>query len=203
VPHRNRVDPFGALIATSARGTLMGNRGCLHDASGAIRRDGMGKRWIACLLAFKGRKRAILRAGRYTELFFLDEATALSAGHRPCAECRRDAYRAFRKALARAGGPPDSAPVSIVDDLLHGARLPVGPARPTWRAPFRDLPDGTMVMRDGAPHLLWRFKLRRWSREGYGPAGAIKTRDAAVLTPRLIVGALAAGYRCAVHPNVA
>ena len=91
MPLQNRVTPFGALIATESRGTLMGNRGCLHDEQQRIRRPFVGKRWIICVLEFRGRHRAVMSPGRYTELFFLDEATALAAGHRPCAECQRSA----------------------------------------------------------------------------------------------------------------
>lgn len=203
MPRRNRVDPFGAVIAVPARGTLMGNRGCLHDGAGTIIREHVGARWIACLLSFKGRKRAIARPGRYTELFFLDEATALSAGHRPCAECRRAAYRVFRAATARAGGPAASAPVEDVDRLLHAARLPVGPMRMTWLAALASLPDGAMVVRDGAPHLVRRGALHAWSPAGYGPATAPGLKSVGVLTPRLIVGVLASGYHAGIHPSAA
>ena len=96
-PKQNRVTPFSTLIATPARGTLMGNRGCLHDDHAQIRRPFQGQRWIICLLEFKGRKRSIMTPGQYTELFFLDEATALAAGHRPCAECQRDRFNLFRE----------------------------------------------------------------------------------------------------------
>ena len=95
MPHQNRVTPDSQLIATPARGTLTGNRGCLHNERGEIRRPFVGKRWIACLLEFRGRRRAVMTPGFYTELFFLDEVTALAAGHRPCAECRREEYNRF------------------------------------------------------------------------------------------------------------
>src|SRR6478735_712658 len=98
-PRRNRVDPWGELIAVPERGALMGNRGVLHDDEGRVRRDFRLETWIACLLEFKGRRRPIMRPNHYTELFFLDEATSLAAGHRPCAECRRADYNAFRAAL--------------------------------------------------------------------------------------------------------
>src|SRR4051794_17425396 len=116
MPLQNRVTPLGELIAVSERGLLYGNRGCLHDGEGRIRRSFDGTRWIACVLEFKGRRRTpLLQPGRYTELFFLDEATAFAAGHRPCAECRRDDYRrvpgiwgaaAPPPAPPRRGGPP-------------------------------------------------------------------------------------------------
>ena len=95
-PHQNRVDPFGRLVADPVRGAWFGNRGCLHDDEGQIRRFHSGRRWIYCRLEFKGRQRELLQPGRYTELFFLDEATAFAAGHRPCAECLRDRFNEFR-----------------------------------------------------------------------------------------------------------
>ncbi len=104
VPLQNRVTPLGELIAHPARGLVYGNRGCLHDADGRIRRRYQVRRWIACRLEFRGRRRSpLMQPGRYTELFFLDDATALAAGHRPCAECRREDYDRFTSALA---GPP-------------------------------------------------------------------------------------------------
>src|SRR6202451_2054834 len=103
VSRQNRVTPFGDLVATPERGTFMGNRGVLHDAEGRIKRVWQLKRWIVCVLEFRGRKRQVMTPGRYTELFFLDEATALAAGHRPCAECRRQRFNAFRDAWKPGG----------------------------------------------------------------------------------------------------
>src|SRR5919108_4199279 len=119
---RNRVTPLGELIADPARGLVYGNRGCLHDADGRIRRRYAGRRWIACRLEFKGRRRApLLQPGKYTELFFLDEATAFAAGHRPCAECRRDDYDRFVALwAARHDGEPGAG---AIDRRLHGERL--------------------------------------------------------------------------------
>src|SRR5688572_32956373 len=98
MPWRNRVTPLGDIVATPERGTLMGNRGCLHDGGGNVRRAWQVKRWLICVLEFRGRRRRVMTPGHYTELFFLDEATALAAGHRPCAECRRSRFDAFRRA---------------------------------------------------------------------------------------------------------
>src|SRR3979490_1903159 len=115
MPLQNRVTPFSALVADPARGLVYGNRGCLHDADGHIRRRYNGKRWIACLLEFRGRHRpALQQPGRYTELFFLDEATAFAAGHRPCAECRRPDYLRFLDAWAKATGLADRARLRAV-----------------------------------------------------------------------------------------
>jgi hypothetical protein len=122
MPRQNRVTPFGDIIATPERGTFMGNRGVLHDQQGNIRRQWQLKRWLVCVLQFRGRKRTVMSPGRYTELFMLDEATALAAGHRPCAECRRERFNAFRSAwrLARAADA-SSLPTAVeIDNCLHG-----------------------------------------------------------------------------------
>src|SRR5271154_6206734 len=107
MPRQNRVNPLGEIIATSERGTFMGNRGVLHDDEGRIRRKWQGKRWLVCVLEFRGRKLKVMTPGRYTELFFLDEATALAAGHRPCAECRHARFLDFCNAW-RTANPGDS-----------------------------------------------------------------------------------------------
>src|SRR5262245_55986026 len=162
-PLQNRVDPFGALIAVPARGALMGNRGRLHDASRRIvRRVASGYRaWVTCRLEFRGRWRAVMTPGRYTELFFLDEATALAAGHRPCGECRRSDYRRFRTAWL-AGNPgrgiAPGAPIAALDRELHRDRLAADGRQRTFPAPLATLPDGVIVTLPGAadPLLVWR-----------------------------------------------
>ena len=122
MPRQNRVTPLGDLIADPARGSVYGNRGCLHDDAGVIRRRFNGKRWIACRLAFRGWHRTpLMQPGRFTELFFLDEATAFAAGHRPCALCRRDDYVRFVE-IWRAIHP-DVAGADAIDALLHAERV--------------------------------------------------------------------------------
>src|SRR2546426_5734544 len=122
LPRQNRVTPFGELIATPERGTLMGKRGgCLHDTAQRIVRPFVSRRWIACLLEFKGRRRTVMTPGRYTELFFLDEATALAAGHRPCAECQRARYDLFRAHWAGRGRKLPGT--DHMDDVLHAQRI--------------------------------------------------------------------------------
>ncbi len=151
MPRRNRVTPFGTLIAVDARGTLMGNRGCVHDASGVIRRPYQVKRWLICLLEFKGRHREVMRPGQYTELFFLDEATAFAAGHRPCAECQRGRYELFRDAWLRAGletGGAARPSAETIDAELHRARI-AGGRQVTYAARLDTLPDGTFVSSEG------------------------------------------------------
>jgi hypothetical protein len=201
-PLQNRVTPAGDPIATAARGTLMGNRGRLHDdARRVVRRVVPSYRaWVTCVLAFRGRRRAVMTPGRYTELFFLDEATALAAGHRPCGECRRADFQRF-KAAWRAGNPrhrlPAGCRIGAIDAVLHEDRLAPGGGQRTYEAALAALPDGTFVRRPGepTPHLVWRGALRPWSPAGYGaprrpPGGGRVT----VLTPRSTVAAIAAGY---------
>jgi len=200
MPRQNRVTPFSTLIATPARGTLMGNRGCLHDGNGQIVRPYRGRLWISCLTSFKGRHRPLMTPGHYTELFFLDEAVAFSAGHRPCAECRRAAYRAFRAAWDRAGLPPcDRA--SDIDRQLHAARL-AGRAQNRLTLPAEHLPDGAFVLdRDGRALLVLGPLALPYAPEGYGaplprPAGPV-----AALTPGPLLAVLRAGYRPLLHPS--
>ena len=129
MPRRNRVTPFGEIVAVPERGTMMGNRGVLHDAEGRIRRPWQVKRWLICLLEFRGRHRVVMAPGRYTELFFLDEATGLAAGHRPCSECRRGRFLAFRDAWAAGNGravPPEMIQAGTIDDRLHAERVGSG-----------------------------------------------------------------------------
>jgi hypothetical protein len=194
---QNRVDPWGRLVATPARGDMLGNRGVIHDEHGAIRRQWKVKAWICCRLQFKGRQRQVMTPNRWTELFFLDEATALSAGHRPCFECRRADARAFKSAWLVGQQRNDDPPIGAVDDVLHAERL-----RP-WPAPPDGLPDGAMVERDGGAWLLWRGSLWPWSFAGYGAPAPLDATPVAVLTPRSTVAALASGYRPAVHSSLA
>lgn len=205
MPHTNRVDPFGNLHATHARGTFMGNRGCLHDERGRIRRPFAHKAWVTCRLSWKGASRSVFTPGRYSELFFLDEATAMAAGHRPCNACRREAFLAFRSAWqpTEAGGPFVRA--AIMDQQIHAERIAPDGAKKTFTAQLRTLPDGVMVVLPGdpaGPRLLWRGKLLTWSFEGYSDPAAVTPRMAAdVLTPRSICDAIGRGYPVGVHPS--
>src|SRR5919197_5421913 len=157
MPLQNRVTPLGELVADPARGLVYGNRGCLHDAGGRIRRRYDGRRWIACRLEFRGRRRRpLLQPGRYTELFFLDEATAMAAGHRACAECRRADYDRLL-AIWRELHPGESG-AEAIDARLHAERL-----APRREAPLDDLPDGAFVLRERTPWLLCGAPLLRLS----------------------------------------
>jgi hypothetical protein len=181
---QNRVTPLGELIATPERGLVYGNRGCLHDAQRRIRRRFQVKRWIACRLEFRGRHRADpMPPGRYTGLFFLDEATAFAAGHRPCAECRRDDYNRFR---AIWGGAPRA---DEIDEVLHAERT-AGP----HEEPCDELPDGAFVLVDGEPWLVLGDELLRWTPGGYADRRRRPPETAVVVTPRSTVRVLRAGW---------
>ncbi|MEA2171907.1 MAG: hypothetical protein QOF76_5207 [Solirubrobacteraceae bacterium] len=181
VPRRNRVTPFSELIADPARGLVYGNRGCLHNARGEIVRHHQVQRWIACVLEFKDRRHEIMRPGHYTELFFLDEATAFAAGHRPCAECRRPDYKRYM----------EIAGATRADEI--DARL-AGERERRWTAPFADLPDGTIVADGGAAWLVARGALLRWTPAGYTERRALPVGEATVLTPPTSVAVLRAGW---------
>src|SRR5271169_266987 len=190
-PLQNRVDPFGELHAVAERGGLMGNRGGrLHrDDQTLSRSRWKNKHWLICVCEFKGRRRDVW--GRYyTELFFLDEPTALAAGHRPCFECRRDAAKAFRVAFP---GRPDR--VNPIDDKLHDERVENRSKR-LWRTRLGDLPEGAMIGRGGRAYAVRGGSLWPWSFAGYGAPEPLEPSAVAdVLTPPSTVAALAAGYR--------
>lgn len=191
---QNRVTPFGDLVALPARGLLFGNRGGrFHDPGTRTlrRRRWASRRWLVCVLDFKGRHRDTVWGRGYTELFFLDEPTALAAGHRPCAECRRAGARAFQAACGHTGRLED------LDLRLHAERL--GP-RETRR--LGALPEGAMVAEDGQA-FAWRGGgLLPWSAQGYGtPIPAEPGRAVRVLTPPLTLAALASGYAPLWHPS--
>ena len=195
MPRRNRVTPLGELVAHPARGLVYGNRGCLHNGRGEIVRRFQVKRWIACRLEFKGWHRSpLLQPGRFTELFFLDEATAFAAGHRPCALCRREDYARFMELV----GEPRA---DDIDTRLHAERL--GPHR---RAPAASLPAGSFVLWDDAPWLVLDDELRRWSPAGYTDRRRRGTERATVITPPSLVDVLRSGWSGAVpllHPSAA
>jgi hypothetical protein len=198
-PRRNRVTPLGELVATPARGLVYGNRGCLHDADGRIRRRYAGRRWIACRLRFRGwHREPLMQPGRFTELFFLDEATAFAAGHRPCALCRREDYDRFG-ALFR--GP---AGADAIDARLHHERLDGG-GRRLHEAALDELPDGALVLRDGEPWLVRGAELRRWTVAGYAERAPRPAGESAVLiTPPSLVEVLRADWSGVVpliHPS--
>ena len=192
----NRVTPFGVLEADPARGSLMGNRGCLVNAQGELVRRWQLERWIACVLEFKGRRRHPLMApGRYTELFFLDEATACAAGHRPCHECRRADAEAFADAWRVTHRRDRRLPE--IDARLHRERT-LGAYR---QAACAELPPGTMVSLEGRAWLVTDDGLRAWTHAGYTDRRLRPREAVTVLTPPSIVAAMHAGWRPEVHPS--
>ncbi len=210
MPRQNRVSPFGDILAAPERGTFMGNRGVLHDAEGHIKRAWQVKRWLVCVLEFKRRKRQVMTPGRYTELFFLDEATALAAGHRPCAECRHARFRAFRNAWGTAnpgdGGSPRPT-ATLIDDRLHAERIASDHSKRSFRGSLDELPDGvfvTVAAWGEQAYLVWGDHLLAWSPAGYGERRRRpKGEEVMVLTPKSTVGAIRAGYVPAIHPSAA
>lgn len=180
---RNRVTPFSDIVAVPLRGLFMGNRGCLHK-DGELVRHHAGKRWIVCEIDFRNRRVEQWAEGRYTVLFFHDEAVALAAGHRPCAECRRGRYNEFRAAW---GGAPSA---DDMDAQLHRERL-----GDHCDAAWGSLPNGTFVIYDDMPAVVSGSKLVPWSATGYGvPVHRPAKGTVTVLTPPSTVAALASGY---------
>ncbi len=185
----------------------MGNRGgCLHDTAQRIVRPFVSRRWIACLLEFKGRRRTVMTPGRYTELFFLDEATALAAGHRPCAECQRTRYDLFRERWAVANPDLTTLARPSADDMdrvLHAERLGTGGAKRTYRDRLSRLPIGVMVADDEhRAFLVHERGLLRWTPGGYAGRESLRENaELSVLTPRSIVQAIARGLPVSLHPS--
>jgi hypothetical protein len=203
MPLQNRVTPLGELIADPARGLVYGNRGCLHDAGGRIRRDFAVRRWIACRLEFRGWQRGPkMQPGRFTELFFLDDATALAAGHRPCALCRREDYNRLLEVWTRLY--PGYRGADAIDLRLHEQRLD-GRKRRLHAVAYDELPDGAYVVVEDAPWLVWGDGLLRWSASGYQRRAPRPRRGRALLlTPPSLVELLRDGWQGLVplaHPS--
>jgi hypothetical protein len=188
-----RVAPTGELVLTDLRCEWLGNRGCLHRAPGVLSRPWAVMRWITCVTSFKDRRHPLWGPGRYTPLFLFDEAVALAAGHRPCAECRRPAYRAFRDAWNVATG--EGLGADAMDLVLHRDRRD-GDHQRTHVRPWREVPTGTFVASTGGPAVVLPDAIVPWAADhGYGaawprPGGG----DATVLTPSITVDLLAVGY---------
>ena len=195
MPLQNRVQPTGDILAHPARGRFMGNRGLLHDAEQRLtHRRWRHKAWVCCLLSFKSRRRPLMAPGAYTELFFHDEAVALAAGHRPCGECRRADLAAFLDAAGHSG------PVAAFDTRLHAARaIPRRYAQRRVEAGAASLPDGTFILTDTGPALLWQDALYPFLPDGYRAPCPRPTGPVPCLTPAPTLTALRAGYR----PSVA
>jgi hypothetical protein len=202
MPLQNRVTPFGEIVAIPERGTMLGNRGGrFHDPQTRrlYRRRFASRRWICCELTFKNRKHEVF-GQRYTALFFLDEATAFAAGHRPCFECRRADAIAFRDAFARGNGLAAPPGADAMDLILHAERRSERKEVADWRK----LPDGAMLTLGETPCLVFGGELLAWTPSGYRRCDAAPSRHAKrLLTPPSIVAALSAGYAPRLHPTAA
>ena len=199
MPLQNRVMPSGDIIATPHRGLFTGNRGIIHDpATKTLTRRWAGKAWLTCVCEFRGRRREVMGGRSWTELFFLDEATALAAGHRPCFFCRRDDAVRFRSAWEQGNGVRRILARDI-DAVLHRERLSGGKKRlHAWTMPLEGLPDGAMLQEGPESFLVVQGRALAWSSAGYRKApNAIQ--DAMLLTPPSTLRALLAGYRPVLH----
>lgn len=206
---RNRIDPWGDLHAVPARGLFTGNRGCVVDAHEQVVRHHAGTLWIICLTRFRDWRWPLARPGRWTPLFFLDDAVALAAGHRPCGFCRRADYLAYKAAVGTALG--ERLDAAALNARLHRERLRPGRGlvragdRLTWEAPLATLPDGTVICTpDGHCHLVRGAWLKPFGFDGWGaPRPRNEVLSARVLTPPTSVTALAHGYVPVLHPTAA
>ncbi|MEM8530734.1 MAG: hypothetical protein AAGF95_07820 [Chloroflexota bacterium] len=203
MPLQNRVTPYSSIEVAPARGLLMGNRGCLHnDQRELVSQRWRHRAWISCVLQHGDRRRTLMQPRHYTELFFLDEAVALAAGHRPCALCRRAAFEAFRTAVSTQS----RVRATQLDAMLHSERVARMRGQVSWRDTLGNLPDGSMIVLPDVPDQVWlkhKGCLLRWSHVGYDCA--IPLSDAQiveVLTPPTIRCALAAGYEPILHSSV-
>jgi hypothetical protein len=203
MPLQNRVDPFGTIFRTPARGTMMGNRGgALHNEKREIVRQFKDRRWIACVLEFRGRKRMVMSPNRYTELFFLDEAVAFAAGHRPCAECRHERFQAFQHAWQRGTGALEPPRAPQMDAELHPSRIDRRGNKVTSEAELHSLPNGCFVAIAGSAYLVWDNALLLWAPEGYTRKDLRPDRsEVELLTPKPIVACFQAGYLPQIHPS--
>jgi hypothetical protein len=198
-PLQNRVDPFGQLIRTKARGAWMGNRGLIHNEHQQIIRTFRLKAWITCRLEFKGRHRLVMTPNLYTELFFLDEATAFSAGHRPCAECRREDYNRFKAAWVKGNpsyGFNEKTPIGKIDEIMHQERIDENGKKATHIERLDTLPNGSFIEHKNRPFIIKQPSLiSAWTAFGYTETIELaRAIEVVVLTPKSIVNAFRAGF---------
>lgn len=203
---QNRVDPWGKLNSVSARGKWLGNRGILHNEQQQVVAPWRHQSWVTCELDFQGRKREIFSPGNYSELFFLDEATALSAGHRPCAECRRERFNEFKARWCAANIEvtlPSSVPISQIDKQLHLERAVRGGGKVTFQSEFKAVPAGAFIEINGVAFLLWLGRLHQWSPHGYSQTSVVLSPSelVTVLTPASIVRLFQHGFEPQVHES--
>ena len=192
---------MGEIVRAPERGKLMGNRGILHNAQQEIIRPYQVKRWIICVLRFKNRRRQVMSPNQYTELFFLDEATALAAGHRPCFECQRERAKAFQATWQQAFKLQKLPTVAEMDTQLHAERLTderllKDKRKRTFTAVLGELPDGVFVQIEKRPCLWWQQQLYPWTMAGYlAPIQHALSATVPVLTPYSTVGVIKYGYK--------
>ena len=202
MPLQNRVTPFGEIVADPHRGLFTGNRGIIHDPATKtlLKKRWSSPAWLTCVCEFRGRRRKVMGGRSWTELFFLDEATAFAAGHRPCFYCRRDDANRFRAAWELGNGVADVLAPEI-DAVLHRERLDRGGKR-LHALPMRldRLPDGTMVSSGAASYLIAHGRALRWSPAGYRETLS-EIEDAMLLTPPSTLRAFIAGYKPVLHPS--
>ena len=202
-PLQNRVTPFGDVVAISQRGLYIGNRGIIHDPATKtlLGRRWTTKAWLVCVLEYKGRRRELMGGRSWTELFFLDEAVALAAGHRPCFFCRRADAQAFRAAWSKAkGGEAPLAPE--IDAVLHEERLDRGRKRVhPISDPVAELPDGAVIVAAGEAYTVAHGRAFLWGEQGYQAARQIRRADG-LLTPPSTLLAIRTGYRPVLHPDI-
>jgi hypothetical protein len=194
---QNRIDPFGSLIKTKARGAWLGNRGVIHNEAQEIVRPFKLKAWITSVLQFKGRKRNIMQPNRWTELFFLDEATALAAGHRPCFECRRADADRFKFSWLKGNpeyGFDKKTSIKEIDAILHEERIDRG-EKVKHKEKLKNLPNGIFIEYNDEAYLLRDNKIYKWMPAGYAQWIALPAvKEVIVLTPRSVVNMIRAGY---------
>jgi hypothetical protein len=209
MPLQNRVTPLGEIVAVADRGLFMGNRGCLHNEQRQSVRPWDRKAWVTCVLSFNGRRREIMAPKQYTELFFLDEATALAAGHRPCRSCRREEFDRFKELWIHAN--PELADrtdgsMAGIDKLLHAERVDSARRQRTWSTETGSLPTGVMIRLPGddRPMLLHEGALFAWAPGGYeaAPLKIEPETRVEVLTPLTVVNVITAGYAPSLHHNL-
>ncbi len=210
MPLQNRVSPFSTLTATPERGVWTGNRGVIHNERKEIVKNHAVKYWITCVLDYKGARRQVMSPNRWTELFFLDEATAFAAGHRPCGFCRHADFKRFKNLWMAANGAhyglSDPIKMDVIDACIHQERLDSNGLQKTFNAPLTTLPDGSFVRMEGnnQPYLWLHQNLYEWSFGGYNKVLEFdKNQTVIVLTPISYIAVFKAGYVPQVHASAA
>ncbi len=204
MPLQNRVNPFGEIFVSESRGTFTGNRGVIHKNKKIVA-PFKTKYWITCVLKYKGFRRQVMTENRWTELFFLDEATAFAAGHRPCAFCRNAEYKTFKKLWldinAKNYELPDDS-IKTIDKILHAERINIKGEKILFTATLKELPNGVFVQLIGTPEIYLYFnkQLLKWTPFGYTEILLLPPKtEIKVLTPKSITRVFAGGYVPEIH----